>query len=215
MKFNLYIALLTVCLCIAFNHAFAAGLEDRTITLTSNERFELVQANSVTFKFQPLSEDARKLEITNDATALGVAYLGQLTLKEDITALSALRSIADQIGESLDISFGVIADSNTSEALKANELLLLYHPSVTITLALAKPDPTNDYEIICTYALKDLEKNIRLQEVTESADPSTSNPATNPSNISQQASTNSEQKQELEVDSDIAPAEDLPEATSN
>ena len=70
--------------------------------------------------------------------------------------MSALRSIADQIGESLDINFGVITDSNTSDALKANELLLLYHPHVTITLALARPSEENDYEIICTYALKDL-----------------------------------------------------------
>ena len=144
--------------------AIAAGLEDRTITLKSNERFDLVQANSVTFKFQPLSEDARKLEITNDAAALGVAYLGLLKLKENNTALSALRSIADQIGESLDVSFGVVADSNTSDALKANELLLLYHPYVTITLALVKPNQANDYEIICTYALKDQSKKDTVQE---------------------------------------------------
>ena len=82
----------------------------------------------------------------------------QIQLKENISALSALRSIADQIGESLNLSFGVIADSNTSEALKSNELLLLYHPAVTITLALAKPSEESNYEIICTYALKDLKK---------------------------------------------------------
>ena len=138
------------------NVSAASELVDRVITLNSNERFDLLQSKSVNFKFQPLSEDARKLEITNDASSLGVAYLGQIKLKENITALSALRSIADQIGESLDINFGVIADSNTSDALKANELLLLYHPSVTITLALAKPADNSDYEIICTYAIKDL-----------------------------------------------------------
>ncbi len=145
--------------------AFAAGLEEKTIILKSNERFDLILASTVTFKFQPLSEDARKLEITNGATALGVAYLGKIKLKENNTALSALRSIADQIGESLDISFGVIADSNTSEALKANELLLLYHPSVTITLALARPDESSDYEVICTYALKNLVKIDTSQQV--------------------------------------------------
>lgn len=187
MKLKTSIALLLLYIFAVSNQSFAAGLEDRTITLKSNERFDLVQANSVSFKFQPLSDEARKLEITNDAAALGVAYLGQITLKEDITPLSALRSIADQIGESLDLSFGVIADSNTSEALKANELLLLYHPSVTITLALAKPDAINDYEIICTYALKDLEKSLEQIEVT----------------------------QEPKISSDITPTEDIPESTSN
>jgi len=183
--------------------AFAAGLEDKTIILKSNERFDLVQAKTVTFKFQPLSEDARKLEITNDATALGVAYLGQVKLKENNTALSVLRSIADQIGESLDLSFGVIADSNTSEALKANELLLLYHPSVTITLALARPDESSDYEIICTYALKNLVKIDTSQQAvipppadSQQAVPTTSTQPPGPNN-------------------DIAPAENMPEVTTN
>ena len=135
----------------------AAGLEGRTIIITSNERFDLIDGDIIRFKFQPLSEEARALEITENATSLGVAYLGQIQLKENITALSALRSIADQISEYLDISFGVIADSSTSEALKANELLLLYHPGITITLILAKPAEQSFYEIICTYALQELE----------------------------------------------------------
>jgi hypothetical protein len=194
MKLKISITLLLFYIFAALNHSFATGLEDRIITLKSNERFDLVQANTVTFKFQPLSDDARKLEITNDATALGVAYLGQITLKENSTALSALRSIADQIGESLDISFGVIADSNTSDALKVNELLLLYHPSVTITLALARPDELNDYEIICTYALKDLTKNEDDQQVDATTIPQEHIPETN---------------------NDIAPAEDVPETISN
>ena len=149
---------------------FAAGLEKRTIILSSNERFDLVQSNSVKFKFKPLSDDARKLEITNDASSLGVAYLGKINLKENFTPLDALRSIADQIGESLEINFGVIADSNTSEALKENELLLLYHPHVTITLALAKPQESTEYEIICTYALKDLTTKQASPPSTETQD---------------------------------------------
>lgn len=178
---------------ISASIANAAGLEEQTITLKSNERFDLLQANTVTFKFQPLSEDARKLEITNDATALGVAYLGQVKLRENHTALSALRSIADQIGESLDISFGVIADSNTSEALKANELLLLYHPKVTITLALAKSSETSDYEIICTYALKE------LSTLTDNQLPVTQVAPESPT----------------EAANDLAPVEDIPKQINN
>jgi hypothetical protein len=178
---------------ISASIANAAGLEEQTITLKSNERFDLLQANTVTFKFQPLSEDARKLEITNDAAALGVAYLGQVKLRENHTALSALRSIADQIGESLDISFGVIADSNTSEALKANELLLLYHPKVTITLALAKSSETSDYEIICTYALKELSTLTDNQLPVTQLAPESPTEATN----------------------DLAPVEDIPKQINN
>ncbi len=185
MKFKIQIFVLFTL--ISASVANASGFEDQTITLKSNERFDLVQANTVTFKFQPLSEDARKLEITDDASALGVAYLGQVKLRENNTALSALRSIADQIGESLDISFGVIADSNTSEALKANELLLLYHPDITITLVLAKANEANDYEIICTYALKDL------------------------SSTQQSSTAPAEQEKPLEPINEIAPVEDLPE----
>jgi hypothetical protein len=191
MKFKILTSLLFVLLSASI--ANAAGLEDQTITLKSNERFDLVQANTVTFKFQPLSEDARKLEITNDAAALGVAYLGQIKLRENNTALSALRSIADQMGESLDINFGVIADSNTSEALKANELLLLYHPSVTITLALAKSSETSDYEIICTYALKETSSNTNQQPPITPVAP----------NLPSESS------------SDIAPVEDIPELIKN
>lgn len=191
MKFKIQIFLLLIVLSASL--ANASGLEDQTITLKSNERFDLVQANTVTFKFMPLSEDARKLEITNDAAALGVAYLGQVKLRENNTALSALRSIADQIGQSLDISFGVIADSNTSEALKANELLLLYHPNVTITLALARASEANDYEIICTYALKDLSTTSTEQLPT----------------------TPVETEQPSEPIGEIAPVEDVPEILNN
>ncbi|QMU61649.1 MAG: hypothetical protein GKR92_08050 [Gammaproteobacteria bacterium] len=203
MKYKIFFTALVLFFSAISSAGFAAGLEDKTITLKGNERFELVQANTVTFKFQPLSEDARKLEITNDAAALGVAYLGQIKLKENNTALSALRSIADQIGESLDVSFGVIADSNTSEALKTNELLLLYHPSVTITLALAKPNESSDYEIICTYALKDLVKLDANQQVV--IPPPTDSQQVAPTTSAQQPGTNN----------DIAPAENLPEVTTN
>lgn len=198
MKLQKTFSILLVFILVAINSTFASGLENRVITLSSNERFDLVQANSVNFKFQPLSEEARKLEITNDASSLGVAYLGQVKLKENTTPLSALRSIADQIGESLDINFGVIADSNTSEALKSNELLLLYHPKVTITLALAKPAENSDYEIICTYALKNLVKAIPQAQIETQTTP-VETPAA--------ADTSAET-----MSSDIAPAEDLPES---
>lgn len=208
MKLKISFTVLIFFSLVILNSSISAGLEDRTITLKSNERFDLVQANSVTFKFQPLSEDARKLEITNDAAALGVAYLGQIKLKENNSALSALRSIANQIGESLDISFGVIADSNTSEALKANELLLLYHPNITITLALARPDEGNNYEIICTYALKENAKKEDNQQIVTPHTPVAPADA-------QQLTPVPVPEQKPETSSDIAPVEGVTETTTN
>lgn len=158
MKLQLYFLLLLMFITCSVTNAFAAGLENRPIKITSNDRFNFVNNSSIQFKFKPLSDEARALEITKNASSLGVTYLGQVQLKENVTALSALRSIADQIGDSLNISFGVIADSNTSEALKSNELLLLYHPAITITLALARPNEESTYEVICTYALKEIKQ---------------------------------------------------------
>ncbi len=154
-KRTLYFLFFTHIAC-CFIHANAAGLESLPITIKSNDRFNFVNGSDIQFKFKPLSDEARALEITQEASSLGVAYLGQIQLKENATALSALRSIADQIGDSLNISFGVIADSNSSEALQSNELLLLYHPAIIITLALARPNDVSDFEIICTYVLKEL-----------------------------------------------------------
>jgi len=147
----------------------AAGLEERVITIRGNERFELVDNKHLQFKFQPLSKEAKALEITKDASSLGVSYLGQLQLKGNFTALSALRSIGDQIADSLSISFGVVADSNSSQALKENELLLLYHPQVIITLSLVRVNEQSPYEIICTYTLKDIVAANAKSEPTNSA----------------------------------------------
>ena len=199
---KLALPLTTLLFFLLSNASSAAGLEKFTITLHSNERFDLVQANKVKFKFKPLSEKARGLEITSGASSLGVAYLGQVRLKENITALSALRSVADQIGKSLGINFGVIADSNTSDALKTNELILLYHPSATITLALSKPTEESDYEIICTYALKDL--------VTEQANEQTNAQVNNENKATKSASETPAIVSEENVDSENTSKKDQP-----
>lgn len=164
MNYKFYFYVLFILSILSISIGSAAGLEDRTIIIRSSDRFDFFESNSIKFKFKPLTEDARALEITKDATALGVTYLGKIQLKENVTALSALRSIADQIAESLDLSFGVIADSNTSESLKTNELLLLYHPHITITLALVQIKAESPYEIICTYTLKEIPSSESITE---------------------------------------------------
>ena len=164
---NIFITSIFLSTCYS-NFLYAEGLEGKQINVRNNERFSFVEGSAVQFKFKPLTDEARALKITEDASSLGVAYLGKLQLKENFTPLAALRSIGDQIGNSLDISFGVIADSNTSEALKANELLLLYHPLATVTLALVKTEEENQYEIICTYALKELKPEVTAEQTENS-----------------------------------------------
>ncbi len=146
--------LLTVLLaCCYIPAAYPVDL-DRFITISSTEEFALLHGSVITFKFNPLSSKAQTLEITENASSLGVAHLGQLVLRENSTPLAALRSIANQIGESLELRFGVITDSTTSDILKESKQLLLYHPDVTITLTLVKPVEQAHFEIVCTYAVR-------------------------------------------------------------
>ena len=146
--------LLAVLLICCIPAAYPVDL-DRFITISSNEEFELLHGGEIAFKFKPLSSKAQALQITEDASSLGVTHLGQLVLRENSTTLAALRSIANQIGKSLGLRFGVITDSTTSDALKESKQLLLYHPDITITLTLVKPIEQEHFEIICTYAVRD------------------------------------------------------------
>ncbi len=134
---------------------YAADMEERAFTLTSTDRFDLIDGGNV--RFQLLNDTVRTLETINQASSLGVTHIGRMHLKENVTALSALRGIADQVSRELNMNFAVIADSSTSKALRESELLLLYHPDVTLTLALIKSDQQDHYEIICTYALREKE----------------------------------------------------------
>ena len=155
-KSILFVVLLACCY---FPAAYAVDLE-RFITISSTEEFRLLHSNVIAFKFNPLSSKARALDITENASSLGVVHLGQLVLKENSTPLAALRSIANQIGKSLELRFGVITDSTTSDILKESKQLLLYHPDITITLSLVKPIEQAHFEIVCTYAVRETKARI-------------------------------------------------------
>lgn len=155
-KSILFAVLLACCYIPA---AYAVDLE-RFITISSTEEFELLRGSVIAFKFNPLSSKARALEITENASSLGVAHLGQLVLKENSTPLAALRSIANQIGKSLELRFGVITDSTTSDVLKESKQLLLYHPDITITLSLVKPIEQAHFEIVCTYVVRETKARV-------------------------------------------------------
>ena len=149
---SILLAALLISCCIPA--AYPVNL-DRVITISGNDQFELLHGRNIEFQFKPLSSKARTLEITENTSALGVTYLGQLLLGESSTTLDALRNIADQIGRSLGLRFGVITDSTTSDVLKESKQLLLYHPDLTITLTLVKPIEQEHYEIICTYVVRE------------------------------------------------------------
>ncbi len=167
-KSILLVVLLTCCYIPA---AYPVDL-DRFITISSTEEFALLRGNVIAFKFSPLSSKARALEITENASSLGVAHLGQLVLNENSTPLAALRSIANQIGKSLGLRFGVITDSTTSDILKESKQLLLYHPDITITLSLVKPIEQAHFEIVCTYAVRETKTGVP----GESEDPKPAEP---------------------------------------
>ena len=135
------------------SNVFAVDM-NRSIKISGNEKFELLHDDDIAFKFRPLPGHAGAMETTRNASSLGITYLGQLKLRNNTTALSALRSIANQIGNNLDLRFAVVIDSSTSEALKASQQLLLYHPDIVITLTLLSPVEQDHYELVCTYAVR-------------------------------------------------------------
>ena len=151
-----YLLISSLMILLFSSAVFTADL-NRTVTISSNEKFELLGDDEITFELKPLPGHASALETTRNASSLGITYLGQLKLRNNTTALSALHSIANQIGTSLDLRFAVVIDSNTSEALKTNQQLLLYHPDTIITLSLLKPAEQDHYEFVCTYVVRKTE----------------------------------------------------------
>ena len=127
--------------------------ETRTIQLASSNEFTLADDENSVFVIRPLKPSLRSIENLKDTEAVGITYLGVLTLHESATPLSALRDISVQISSALDVDLALITDSTTSESLKPHEMLLLYSPQFVITLALTKVPETDTFTLIGTYAI--------------------------------------------------------------
>ena len=127
--------------------------ETRTIQLSSSDEFTLDNVDSSIFTIRPLKPSLRSIENLKDTEAVGITYLGVLTLHESATPLSALRDLSVQISSALEVDLALITDSTTSESLKPHEMLLLYHPRLVITLALTKVPDSDSYTLIGTYAI--------------------------------------------------------------
>ena len=127
--------------------------EVKSIKLSSNGDFQFLNEETSTLTIRPLKEKLRSIENLKDTEAVGISFLGNLTLGENATPLSALREISVQISRGLNIDLALITDSTTSESLKPHEMLLLYHPQLVITLALTKVEASDEYTLIGTYAI--------------------------------------------------------------
>ncbi len=124
----------------------------RSVKLTSSNDFTILDDNTSTLSIKPLKEKLRTIENMKNTEAIGISYLGKLTLSENTTPLNVLREISVQISNGLNIDLAVITNSTTSQSLQPHELLLLYHPQLVITLALTKIEDSSQYTLIGTYA---------------------------------------------------------------
>lgn len=127
--------------------------ETRYVELVSSSDFTILNGDVSTLTIRPLKEKLRSIENLKDTEAVGISYLGNLTLSESATPLSVLRELSIQISSGLDVDLALITDSNTSQSLQPHEMLLLYHPQLVITLALTKVEDSNEYTLIGTYAI--------------------------------------------------------------
>ncbi len=152
---------LVTCLVLSICLAAVVSADDtqtnnvKSITLNSSNEFQLLNGDSETstFTIRPLKEKLRSIENLKDTQAVGITYLGTLSLNESASPLSALRQLSVQISRGLNLDLALITDSTTSESLKPHEMLLLYHPQLVITLALTKIENSDDYTLIGTYAI--------------------------------------------------------------
>ena len=143
----LYLLASTICIADEENN------EARQIELTSGPDYKLLNGDTATFVIRPLKEKLRSIENLKDTEAVGITHLGNVTLSDSATPLSALRDLSVQISSGLNIDLALITDSTTSESLKPHEMLLLYHPQLVITLALTKVEQSDKYTLIGTYAI--------------------------------------------------------------
>ncbi|MEM7303929.1 MAG: hypothetical protein AAF372_00190 [Pseudomonadota bacterium] len=142
----------------------------RSVEITSSEEFNFVGQNTAIFTIRPLKESLRSVENLKDTEAVGIVYLGRITLGEKANTLSVLRDISVQISKGLDIDLALITDSATSESLAPHEMLLLYHPQLAITLALTQIPETEEYSLMGTYAIPVVTKTVEVAAAPEQTD---------------------------------------------
>jgi hypothetical protein len=142
----------------------------KSVEVKSSEEFNFIGQDTAIFTIRPLKESLRSIENLKDTEAVGILYLGRISLGENADTLSALRDISVQISRGLDIDLALITDSTTSESLAPHEMLLLYHPQLAITLALTKIPESEEYSLIGTYAIPVVTKVINATDTPQETD---------------------------------------------
>lgn len=156
---------LTACFLLPLNAAISleSNLE-KDIVIESNGEFSFLNNEQVTLKLKPLKDELRSVQSLSSADAVGVVHLGKISLNEPSSALGALRAIATQISRSINLDMALITDSNTSSQMAPNELLLMYHPQIVITLALTRSVSSDQFDVIGTYAITSKPQNIESKK---------------------------------------------------
>ena len=163
-----YCILTFLACCLTFSTSVADDkTEPRSVEIFSSEEFNFVGQDTAIFTIKPLKESLRSIENLKDTEAVGILYLGSITLGDNANTLSALRDISVQLSRGLDIDLALITDSATSESLAPHEMLLLYHPQLAITLALTKTPESEEYSLIGTYAIPVVTQTNSLPLTTE------------------------------------------------
>lgn len=150
LKFYTY-ALFGIGLLLMVSTSFADN-QPTTVNILSNNEFEFVDQTAAKFTITALNPAHKSIESLQKVDAIGVVYLGNIKLTNNATPLSVLRDVSAQLSQGLAIDFALIADSITSQSLSPHELLMLYHPSMVITLGLTKVAGSESYSLIGTYA---------------------------------------------------------------
>lgn len=158
-------------ICVYLLNTAIAGDTDNTkvIALSSNEDFQFLNDGEASLSIRPLKEKLRSIENLKDTEAVGITFVGTLSLNENATPLSVLRELSVQISRGLNLDLALITDSTTSESLKPHEMLLLYHPQLVITLALTKIEASENYTLIGTYAIP-VDKQALIEEASNSTE---------------------------------------------
>ena len=125
----------------------------RHIQIEASEEFNFVDKDKAVFTIRPLKPKLRAIENLKNTQAVGISYLGRIILTQSATPLSALRDISAQLSSGLNINLALVTDSTTSQSLQPHAMLLLYHPSLVITLALTRAPQTDEYSLFGSYAV--------------------------------------------------------------
>ena len=67
----------------------------KSVEVKSSEEFNFIGQDTAIFTIRPLKESLRSIENLKDTEAVGILYLGRISLGENADTLSALRAVSN------------------------------------------------------------------------------------------------------------------------